>query len=57
MERNEPWEPPGEVGGVDIPVQGAAVGQLLGLIPVEADNGEALDQGKLGVLLSYNKTV
>ena len=29
-------------GGADVPVQGAAVGQLLGLLP--AHNGETVDQ-------------
>ena len=31
------------------------MGQLLGLIPAEADNGEALDQGLLSVVLPQNK--
>ena len=42
-------------GGADIPVQGAAVGQLLGLLP--AHNGETVDQGQLGVILSPNKII
>ena len=33
-----PWEPQGG-GGADVPVQGAAVGQLLGLLPAEATMG------------------
>ena len=41
--------------GADIPVQGAAVGQLLGLLP--AHNGETVDQGQLGVILSPNKII
>lgn len=36
--------------GLYVPVQGAAVGQLLGLTPAEADKGALLDPGQLGVL-------
>ena len=50
-------EPAGEAGGTDVPVQGAAAGQLLGLIPAEADNGEALGQGQLGAILPPNKMI
>ena len=49
-----PWEPQGR-GRADVPVQGAAVGQLLGLLP--AHNGETVDQGQLGVILSPNKII
>ena len=35
-----PWEPWGG-GGADVPVQGAAAGQLLGLLPTEAMMGSA----------------
>ena len=34
----KPWEPKGR-GQADVPVQGAAVGQLLGLFPAEATMG------------------
>ena len=49
-----PWEPQGR-GLADVPVQGAAVGQLLGLLP--AHNGETVDQGQLGVVLSPHKII
>ena len=35
-----PWEPWGR-GGADVPVQGAAPGQLLGLLPAEAMMGSS----------------
>ena len=41
--------------GADIPVQGAAVGQLLGLLP--AHNGETVDQEQLRVFLSPHKII
>ena len=38
-----PWEPRGGGGGgADVPVQGAAVGQLLGLLPAKMK--ETVDQ-------------
>ena len=49
-----PWEPQRK-GRADIPVQGAAVGQLLGLLP--AQNRETVDQGQLGVVLSLHKII
>lgn len=48
------------MGEADVPAQGATVGQLLGLIPAEADKGEALDQGQLwwwGGGLASNKII
>ena len=47
-----PWEPQG-MGRADIPVQGAAAGQLLGLLP--ANNRETVDQEQLRVVLSPHK--
>ena len=49
-----PWEPQGK-GRADIPVQGAAVGQLLGLLP--ANNRETVDQEQLRVFLSPHKII
>ena len=49
-----PWEPQGR-GCADVPVQGAAVGQLLGLLP--AHNGETVDQEQLRVFLSPHKII
>ena len=49
-----PWEPQGR-GQADVPVQGAAVGQLLGLLP--AHNGETVDQEQLRVFLSPHKII
>ena len=49
-----PWEPQGREQA-DVPVQRAAVGQLLGLLP--AHNGETVGQGQLGVFLSPHKII
>ena len=49
-----PWEPQGREQA-DVPVQRAAVGQLLGLLP--AHNGETVDQEHLRVFLSPHKII
>ena len=49
-----PWEPQGR-GQADVPVQGAAVGQLLGLLPEH--NRETVDQEQLRVFLSPHKII
>ena len=49
-----PREPRGG-GGADVPVQGAAAGQLLGLLP--ANNRETVDQEQLGVVLSPDMNI
>ena len=49
-----PWEPQGR-GQADVPVQGAAVGHLLGLLPT--NNRETVDQEQLRVVLSPHKII
>ena len=46
MGRREPLGGTGEAGGADIPVQGAAAGQLLGLLSAEANDALSLTHAK-----------
>lgn len=57
MGRREPLGGTGEAGGADIPAQGTAAGQLLGLLPAEAKERDVLSQGQLGLSCPPNKVI